>query len=263
MDKGATVLPALSSYPPNVYMGVGLCNQHTLTRGLPIDVLAMILTAHNIGGRKYLLLADAHAHTNGFNASDIEETAATIEQALRNAISGMTGWTILRSTQIAQDPTYNAILSTIEQPHEYMRLQTADAIWFNRHRNVNLKLGWRLSGSRNSDELSFDRSVNLPGFGFVYVECGKTFDPKVPRAPPYFCHDPNSRILLDKSEEPARKIQRAIETYGQDACQPYLNFLKRLVRLYEKAICPLPAGPVQQKLSMILEHGYSRYSQEQ
>lgn len=251
VDKRATTLPELSFYPPNVYMGVGICNQHSLTKGLPIDVLAMILTAQNIGAKKYLLVADAHAQTNGFESEQVQKVAANTEQTIQKILSGFDNWTIIHSSQLAQDSTYQQILAAIEHPSEYVRLQTADAMWFHQQANVQVKVGWRLNGNRNTDEKSFDSYVDLPGFGFVYVECGKTFDPKVPRAPPYFCHDAAKRILLRADEDPARKIYEAIQLHGKESAQPYLNFLKRVVRLYEKVIEPLPCGPVEGKLAAI------------
>ncbi len=253
VDKDATTLPELSFYPPNIYMGIGICNQHALTEGLPVDVFAMLLIAEKLGNNKYVLIADAHAQTNGFTKDKVQEKADRLESTLNCALKGLSQWTIIRASALGQDFAYKQLMSSIEHPNDYIRMQTADALWFHQQRNVTVKLGWRLNGNKQTDEKGFDRYVDLPEFGFVYVECGKTFDPTHLRAPPYFTHDASSRILLDCAEDPGVKIRNAIARYGNEAVHPYLNFLKKVVRLYEKVIEPLPRGPIAEKLRCIIE----------
>lgn len=230
-----------------VFFGVGLCNgNNVLSDGLPVDVLAMLLTAEHIDAPKYILIADTHAVSNGLDQKAVDETARRTQATLQRTIDnlGLQGWEIIRASEIDRTPAYQAILTKIPEENEYIRRQLADMAWFVQERGVNIKVGWVLEGSKNADERMFDqefrRQVGLP-LSSIYTEQGRTFNETRCRVPPYHCADREDRILLEEGEDVAMKIAAArlrgeISTQAQqrvDACE---NFLKRVVRLYSETV---------------------------
>lgn len=241
-----------------LYFGLGLCNGlPLLSQGLPVDVLSMILTGEQIGAPKHILIADTHALTNGFEVASVDRLAGkhqeTIQRALENL--GFAGWKVVRASEIDQAPAYLEILDAIDAPHEYIRRELADMRWFNRERKVNLKLGWALGGSKNSDEVSFDQDFQrrfLEPLAFMYVVPGRTLNPKRLRSAPYFCSDPQERILLQADEDVAGKIASAQEKFGPEATRPYENFLNQIIRLYDKTVEPTERGPLPERLQQVI-----------
>lgn len=242
-----------------LYFGIGLCNgAPRLSAGLPIDVLSMVLCGEHITASKYILVADTHAVTNGFDAPSVNRLAQNYQETLQRAIEnmGFSGWYVLLASEIDSTSSYRDILCTIEAHHDYIRRELTDMCWFNREHGVNIKLGWALNGSKNSDEKSFDQEFQRrfdDSLGFVYVVPGRTFDPKRLRSAPYFCTNPQERILLQVNENVAAKFASAQEQFGQQATRPYENFLSQVVRLYDKTVEKTERGPLPNRLQQIID----------
>ena len=242
-----------------LYFGVGLCNGvPMLSAGLPIDVLSMVLSGEQIDVPKHILVADNHATTNGFDTHSVDQLAGQYQETLQRAIEnlGFSGWQVARASKIDQTPTYMELLRAIEASHDYIRRELADMRWFNREHDVNLKVGWALNGSKNSDETSFDQEFQRQfgdPLGFIYVVPGRTFDPKRLRSAPYFCTNPEERILLQADEDVANKIASAQEQFGEPATRPYEKFLSQVIRLYDKTVERTERGPLAGRLQQVID----------
>lgn len=265
--------------PTSTYFGVGLCNgcEHPqLSVGLPIDVLSMILLSELFWQRKYILIADTHAKTNGFSDEDVAETALRQRNILTKLIDnlGLNNWEIMLASDIDASPSYTAIFNSFDEHNLYFKREITDMMWFFREKNVHLKVGWALNGSRNTDEVSFDRKFrdifglrDVSGFrdvsgvsvsfidsvSFIYTISGRTFNPKKVRASPYFCESPETRILLDCHEDVQAKIDYAMHTFGEDAVNCYKTLLKGIVRLYDKVIEQTEKMPIEQKVQYVVD----------
>ena len=193
----------------------------------------MILSAENIDAPKYVLVADTHAIVNGLDARSVDGVAGqyreTLERTLENL--GLKGWEVVRASEIDQTPEYRDILNSVDIPNGYFRRELSDMHWFNQEHGVNLKVSWALKGSESSHEMElyrqFNRQVNN-SFGFVYVVPGRTFNPKRPHAAPYFCKNPEERILIRAGENVEDKINSARERHGHQAMELYRKGLKEL-----------------------------------
>jgi len=241
-----------------LYFGVGICNGvPMLSAGLPIDVLSMVLSGEQIDVPKHILVADTHAITNGFDAHSVDRLAGQYQETLQRVIEnlGFAGWQVARASEIDQTPTYRDLLGTIEASHDYIRRELADMHWFNCEHDVNLKVGWALNGSKKSDETSFDqefkRQFDDP-LGFIYVVPGRTFDPRRLRSAPYFCTNPEERILLQADENVANKLALAQEKFGEQATRPYKNFLSQVIRLYDKTVERAERGLLTDRLQQVI-----------
>ncbi|MBS3121332.1 hypothetical protein J4434_00425 [Candidatus Woesearchaeota archaeon] len=246
--------------PTSTYFGVGLCNgsEHPqLSIGLPIDVLSMILLSELLGQRKYILIADTHAKTNGFSDEDVAETALKQMNILTHLIDnlGLNNWEMMLASDIDTSPSYTAIFNSFEEHNLYFKREITDMMWFFREKDVHLKVGWALNGSRNTDEVSFDRKfkdVFGATISFIYTISGRTFNPKKIRASPYFCESSETRILLNSDENVQAKIDYALDTFGEDAVNCYKNLLKGIVRLYETVVELIGKMPIEQKVQYVL-----------
>lgn len=245
-----------------LYFGVGLCNGvPLLSAALPIDILSMILIAEQISQTKHLLIADTHAIANGFGRRTVQALASEYQNIIRRAIEnmGLAGWVIRTASEFDTTPSYKDMLAVVNQSingsNEYIRRELADMLWFNREHSVSLKLGWSLNGSAHSDETSFDqkfRSIFGDVLGFVYVVPGRTFDPNIPRSAPYFCINPDDRILLRAEEDASRKLASAKERFGQRTTRSYENFLMQVLRLYDRTIERTERGTLSERLQQVI-----------
>ncbi|MBI2112151.1 hypothetical protein HYT52_01280 [Candidatus Woesearchaeota archaeon] len=170
---------------------------------------------------------------------------------------GFTGWTILLASEIDHTSTYKDILKTVEASHDYIKRELTDMCWFSREKNVNLKVGWILQGNKKSDEQSFDQEFKRQfddRLGFIYVVPGRTFNPNRLRSAPYFCANPLERILLQPGESVTIKLASAQNQFGQQATKAYENFLRQIVRLYDKTVGRTERGPLTDRLQQIIDY---------
>src|SRR3989344_288349 len=251
----------LPTAPQALYFGVGLCNGcQTLTTGLPVDILSMVLAAERLAPEKHILIADTHALTDGFAAASVDKAAGEQRETLQRAVDNLSlsGWSVVRASDIDHLASYTALVQQVSAPHEYIRRELADMIWFQQEKGIDLKLGWALNGSRNSDEAAFDRRFREQfgdALSFVYTVPGRTFNPGKIRAAPYFCDDPEARILLRAGEDVAAKAASARERFGSHATRAYENFLNAVVRLYDKTVGQTERGPLAERLQQVIGRG--------
>jgi len=244
-----------------VYFGVGLCNgSGIISEGLPLDILSMLMVAEKIAAEKYILIADTHALSNGINQSLVEEKCILYKRTLLKTIDNLQlqGWQIITATEMNQQSEYGVLFERISckyrNSNEYVAREIADIFWFNQERNVTVKLGWSLNGSKNTDEKMFDAlfTVEEKNLSFVYVTSGKTFDPGKLRAAPYFCSDSNARILLSAEEDVYEKRRIAEQKFGREAMKTYDNYLYLVARTFEKTFFALERGALENKLQQII-----------
>ena len=168
----------------------------------------------------------------------------------------LTQWQVMRASEIDKTPMYQDILRTVKAPHEYIKRELTDMKWFNREYGVNFKVDWILNGSKNSDEISFDRKFQHR-FGellsFIYTVSGRTFNPKRLRSAPYFCTNPGERILLQADENITNKLASDQEKFGQEATKPYEKFLSQICRLYDKTVERTERGFLSDRLQQTIE----------
>ena len=245
-----------------LYFGVGLCNKDPMfSAGLPVDVLSMILSGEKLSVPKHILVADTHATTNGLDTESVDRLAGQYQETLQRAVEnlGFSGWRVTRASEIDQTPAYKELIGTIEASHDYIRRELADMRWFNQEHEVDLKVGWALKGSKNSDETSFDQRYQrrFDGhLGFIYVMPGRTFNPKRLRSAPYFCTNSEERILLQADENVTtinNKIALAKEKFSEDATKAYEKYLNNLVRLYNTMVENTEKGPIANRLHQIID----------
>lgn len=244
--------------PANLFFGIGLCNRHALSCGMPADVLRMVAISEKIGGKKTILIADAHAKFNGFGHKEIDRVAHMQQDTLQGVCGklGLRNWEIVLASDIIGNPAYQSILRTINEENEYVRKELADIWWMRQERGVMLKVGWALNGSRNSSETFFDGKFSSGKGGemsFIYVESGRTFDPAKPRAPPYFCDNPQNRMLLKAGENAQAKIAKAREVFGEAGVNRGLNHLKLLVRVFEGMAGTVERGQAHERIQAMLD----------
>lgn len=242
----------------NSYFGIGLSNGNMqLSKGIPFDVLSMILVNELIcSGEKNILIADTHAKHNGIDKNSINNFAEFYENSIYKILNnlGFNNWKIQKASDIDQTNEYKLILNSINETNEYIKRQLTDMAWFNQEKDINLKLGWELNGTKNSDEKAFDQNF-IKQFGnvlnFIYVTSGKTFDPKKLRSPPYFCGDITSRILLHENENVHNKLIDAQNNFGKEATRPYEKYLNQIVRLYNKTV-EKTEGELNQRIQQVI-----------
>ena len=193
-----------------------------------------------------------------FKNDEIIKLALNQEELLNKTICnlGLQGWEIVLASEIGTSQSYLDLMSAIGKDNDYVRRELADMAWFGKEREVGLKIGWALQGSRNSDETSFDsrfREIFGMTMSFIYTVPAKSCDPGKPRAPPYFCDCAEARILLRQGEDAEAKLALAAEKFGQQGVNCYKNFLKQVVRLYSKVIEPIERGPVENRVQCIID----------
>lgn len=248
------------SFPISSYLGVGLCNggnHSTLSHGMPIDILSMILVNEIVSSEKYILIADTHAKMNSFEGSDISKIAKQHQETLQRVIAnlGFNNWQIFFASDVDNSQEYKTIFDSFHDHNEYVRRELTDIMWFKQEKKINLKLGWALKGSK-TDEVAFDtrfKEVFGEGMSFLYTVPGKTFDPKKPRTAPYFCANPETRILLDREENAVYKTKIAQLEFGKNSDKCYKRYLRGLVRLYDKVVERTEKGPIEYKVQQIIE----------
>ena len=91
--------------PTSLYFGIGLCNggaQTQLSQGVPIDILSMVLVGEILAEKKYILIADEHAKTNGFSENEVLDLASRYRETINKAIQnmGLCGWEVVLASEI-------------------------------------------------------------------------------------------------------------------------------------------------------------------
>jgi len=218
----------------------------------------MVLMSERVGSDKCILIADTHAITNGFDKQEVNRVAHQHQEVLYRVCENLAlpRWDIVLASDIDQAVEYQANLNFIAEENEYVRRELADIEWFRQNRGTRLKVGWSLNGNKDSSETFFDRKYKdlfSEEMSFLYLEPGRTCDPKKPKSAPYFCENASARIVLDSSENAEAKFRQAKEHFGEQGVRTYQKYLSHLVRLYDSVIERTERGPIEYRVQQILE----------
>jgi hypothetical protein len=254
----------LDSVPADLLFGVGLCSLRNLTQGLPVDTLSMILISEQLGANKYVIVSDSHAKTNGFDPHEVDEVAQEQLQRLQRALKNLDlkNWQITLASEIEGTSDYRQILDATPElldiepaKRQYVRMELTDIAWFRQNRSTKLKIGWFKNDGL--DEYFFDRRFIeiFPNstMSFLYVVPGRSFDHKRQNPPPYACFDVKNRILIDRDENVAEKIDFARTHTKEESFNSYMKFLQRLVRLYDRVVGPTDRTPLRYRVQQIVD----------
>jgi hypothetical protein len=195
------------------WFGVGVSNGSP-SRGLPVDVLVMVLAQEmvrrTLGHRRSrILVADTNAMRSGFDELAVRRVAANAERTI-GAITRSWGFPVevfRASTHPAHAEITELARGLGDDHNPYVAEQLAQ-MELMRREGASIKLGWTLSSSAN-DEASFDSRfarVFEASPTFVYTIGGRTLDSRRPRACPYLCDDPTTRVLLQRGEDVRAKL---------------------------------------------------------
>jgi hypothetical protein len=248
--------------PRGVWCGIGLSSHH-VSRGLPIDVLSLVFaqewTRRALAlETSTIVIGDTNALAAGMwpievyrHARHVVDTLADVIDQLRFPVS------IVRSSRLERSESLTRIQGRYFAPNRYVGHQLAHMDLMAK-RGATLKVGWRMSASR-FDERYFDRLYARQGgpeIGSIYGMCGRTLDPRRPRACPYLCSDPRWRILLRHGESIEAKLS-GVESVQQPAARGYERFLRKLGRAYQR-FCrppePEPLAALQGLLDQLAVH---------
>ena len=261
--------------PRIVYLGVGLCTRDSLSQGLPVDLLGMILPAEAIrravaASQIVVLVADTHATTNNLPLGQVERRARrTVGAVARIARRlGLTRLVVLRASALDRETEFVRTLSTVtgaaqctggRDYHPYVLRQVADVAYFAERFGPVVKVGWAMSSkplpSTTLDEAAFDRLVEpLTGARAAYIYCspGRALDDGRRRVPPYIVHDPARRVLLRHDEDVAGKLARAAACVSPGTLRAVRNHLRRLTASYVRVLEPVRGASVEDRVQAIL-----------
>lgn len=239
--------------PRRVMVGIGLCSGTTVSRGLPIDVLGLLLSAESlrrtIGARWVtVLVADEHARRAGADPLAVARQTRVVTTLLARCIRCelLPCLEVLRAGRLHHERSYQRVLADVERrahddDGDYLRRQLADMHWLASLPGGTLKLGWALDDrdcEHRRDEVAFDqRYRQLCGndLGFVYCKPGRTLDPLRPKASPYIVLSPRQRVLLEPAEASLEKVDAA----PREAARGVKHLLRAIIRVANQTWSPL------------------------
>ncbi|MGC8662506.1 MAG: hypothetical protein ACP5RT_01835 [Candidatus Micrarchaeia archaeon] len=238
----------------SIYFGTGICSHKDLSKGVPFDILSMILTAVSIRkkfGLKtiYHNIADTHALSNNFSKESVEAMTMHYEETVEKikAVLNIKNYEILRASVFNEDEEYKEILKMSENMpelstlHSYALQEMADIEFF-RRKGATLKIGWTMSIPNSQfDETFFDKKFSehiSSNVGFIYIIPGRSFDKNKPRVAPYIDFNPTKRIMIP-DEDVLAKITKAEEEFGK-AIKSRTKYYQDLFKLWREFDPNLP-----------------------
>lgn len=223
------------------WFGIGISNGSP-SRGLPVDVLVMVLAQEmvrrTLGQRRSrILVADTNAVRSGFDELAVRRVAANVERTI-SAITERWGFPVevfrasthARHHEIAELARTVATSDDTNNPYVAEQLAQMELM---RREGAAIKLGWTLSSSAH-DEAFFDTrfAQTFPvAPSFVYTIGGRTLDPRRPRACPYLCDDPATRLLLHRGEDVRAKLAE-----DGPATRGYRRLLGKIARAHARLV---------------------------
>lgn len=255
--------------PKSVFVGIGLSAPRELSRALPFDALGMLLAAEQarraVGAETMtVLIADAHALTNGHSPDVVAQCASAHQRILGRVIERL-AWShvqLVRARELHALELHARVHAEIRRAapsdeHPYVTRELADIEYFARTGGGILKVGWALSARSLSvrDERAFDErfrrcvGAHVP---FVYCKAGRTLDDRRRKAPPYLLRDPSRRVCLASGERVHDKLARASAHVSSSTLRGVRRHLKAITRCYKQLVRPLE-GEVEDQVQMLLE----------
>lgn len=211
-----------------LFFGIGGGSWRELSKGLPFDVLSMVLVGQKIKqilglGQCYILLANSTTRINGFSKKAVDKVMIGQKDLLQIVLDGLgikNDWEVFLETNLEEvigpeaKARYESIVAIADKMplignHYYSR-ETAITLIFG-----GIKIGWHAKGVKN-DERVFDQKTALYAkhnetphtTSYIYTPAGIRICPKiVERAPPYVLLWPKKRLCLNYLEDPVAKIR--------------------------------------------------------
>jgi hypothetical protein len=248
-SHGFTALGLLRAH--TAWFGVGVTTGGALSHGLPIDVLALLyaqeLVRRQLGWeRSLVVVADSNAQAAGVDALAVRRVAVQVERRLRDVAGVLHLPVDVRLTSTLGRAQALPGFSRLQGLPPYVAHQLAQTEHL-RQQGAGLKLGWAWPGALHDERYFDDLHARELGvrIGSVYVSGGITLDPRRPRACPYVCSDPATRLMLRPDEELERKLARAPTV----ARQRYERLLGKLARVH----CHITGAARPRRATMLLQ----------
>lgn len=256
----------LTSRNSSIFFGVGIVSKNSISVSVPFDILSMFFTGEllrkKLGFQKVIVLvADSHAiSNNSFSATEITNVTTKAKQILQKIITNfnLTNFELLLASQVSQQPEFQTLLDKLpKMSNEYLRLEIADSLFFQKRDNLKIKLGWTMQKDNREvghDERFFDQDIKrfCPYLSFVHLKPGRTFDRGRQRVSPYLSIKGESRILLEKGEDVKEKINNAKKSWQDPNFGGAIRHLANIVRAFEKLKGNLPNMSLEEKIQFVL-----------
>lgn len=216
------------------WFGVGVLAGTRLSHGVPLDTLGLLyaqeLVRRTMGwSRSLVLVGDSNARAAGASPLSVRRVALAVERRLREVCALLELPVDVRLTSSLGPPRALPGFSQLGSVPPYLAHQLAQTEYM-RIQGAGLKIGWAWPGALR-DERYFD-DLHAREYGrriaSVYVVGGTTLDPHRPRACPYLCSDPSSRLLLRPEED----LERRLATASPLGAQRYRRLLGKLSRAH-------------------------------
>lgn len=265
---------AFEKHPP-LFFGMGGGSKE-LCKGLPFDVLAMLLTAEKFKRELSLsecrvLLANRITYTNipknpEFSEKSIDNVMLAEKYLMQLTINkfNFSNWKIFLQTDIEQvigrdgKKEYEEIIKDADKTlfvggHHYS-IEMADIFSLVGQNDGGIKLGWFMrnldekNGGYIMDEQPFHARFNLfmalknikNNVTLSYANAGaRLYSGKtgaLEKESPYICYQPENRILLSPFEDPIKKLKKATKHGGGFEYKYYRVYLSGVISLFEELV---------------------------
>ena len=254
----------------HVWFGFGLLSN----LGLPLDSLQMFLAAKRLYSEGAdarpvtVLLADAHALSNGADLDSVSRRAATRAAEIRDIAAVIhLPVTIQLASALDGDAQFQDALLRAEEicgrdgevRHRYTIRGVADVLHYCRGGGV--KVGWTHSadlvpGRGRHHEFETDALAYLvePNSAAAYVRHGVTLDSSRPVAVPYTeMAATTSRLMLTGPDRGCYREKLSAPTVSAKRRQSVLSHLAVTVEAFEDLVAPLSGGDLIEKAEGLLE----------
>lgn len=242
----------------SLFFGVGLMSRTILSEGIPFDILSFFFEAERLRqnfklNRVVILIADTHATSNHTHTEKqinkvSEKTFVTLQKIIRNFV--FSNFELIKASDLHQKNSFKVILQKLPKlENKYLKLEIADTLWLNKHKNLKIKLGWAISKQNRvegNDERFFDNEIikHCPDVGLIHLPAGKTLGPNRPKASPYLSLDNLKRIIIQDNEDVNGKLKSSSR-------EVFMHF-SRIVRTFEKLQGKLPFDTLEEKMKFLI-----------
>ena len=265
---------AFEKHPP-LFFGMGGGSKE-LCKGLPFDVLAMLLTAEKFKrelslGECRVLLANRITYTNipknpEFSEKSIDNVMSAEKYLMQLTINKFkfSNWKVFLQTDIEQvigsevKKAYEELIRDADKTefvggHHYS-IEMADIFSLVGQNDGGIKLGWFMrnldqkNGGYIMDEQPFHARFNLfmalknikNNVTLAYANAGaRLYSGKtgaLEKESPYICYQKENRILLSPFEDPIKKLEEATKQGGGFEYKYYRVYLSGVVSLFEELV---------------------------
>jgi len=267
-------LTKFEKHPP-LFFGIGGGSKE-LCKGLPFDVLAMLLTGEKLKRNLKLsecriLLANRITYTNISKNPEFSEIAIdNVMKGERDLLQlivnkfGFQNWKIFLQTDLEKivgdriKNGYEKLIQVADKTdlvggHHYS-IEMADIWSLVGQENGGIKLGWFIrnldkeNGGYIMDEQPFHARFNLfmalhglkNNVTLTYANAGARLYPgptgALEKASPYICYQPENRLLLSPFEQPINKLKEATLAGGGFQFKYYRNLMSGIIDLFEELV---------------------------